>query len=219
MESAERFEMSGLRMRFTFLIVILFLSSVTVFVLTSDTKEKKKEIDLTKLPLEIGQWKGKDLPVEQNIRDILETNMVMIREYFNKSGVGIVVAVVYYKDSRVALHLPESCLLGFGSVLTERSLLEINIPGEKNFFANRLQIENSLGKYSVLYFYQAKDFFTASYYKFRLRMLLHKIRGLDKSGALVRFTIFVGDSPFKTKEMLLQEFVGDFAPILPKYLY
>ncbi len=79
-----------------------------MFVIQSKQSKQKTEIDLSKIPLDIGEWRGKEIPIDKQTKDILETNSVLIREYTNSKDDAISLAIVYYKDSRIAFHLPES---------------------------------------------------------------------------------------------------------------
>ncbi|MHB9155764.1 MAG: exosortase C-terminal domain/associated protein EpsI, partial [Endomicrobiales bacterium] len=71
------------------------------------------------IPFIIGEWRGREIYFRDEVRGILETDSVLMREY-RRAGRRVRLAIVYYADARVALHLPESCYTGQGSRIVEK---------------------------------------------------------------------------------------------------
>lgn len=176
-------------------------------------------VDVSRLPRIIGKWKAVDAPVEQKVRDILETDAVLIRGYADGKGGAVGLALVYYADAeRVALHLPESCLMGRGSRLADRKPETIMARGRRGS-AMRLMIERGSGKDIIIYYFQTAGFHTASYFDFRIKMLLNRLAGKQTGCALVRFSVSV--PPGMTSEhylALLHEFILSSAGIIDDFL-
>ena len=105
--------MEKLRSRYIVLIAILLLTSVIVNYLSYDTFNKAETASLTigKIPLNLGKWKGIDIPLDERIYDILETRAIINRSYFY-NGSSVFLSVVYYPETKVGFHGPEECLGG-----------------------------------------------------------------------------------------------------------
>lgn len=179
----------------------------------------KTNVDISKIPFNIGDWRGEEILVDRQTKDILETNSVLMRKYVNlKNDERIDLAVVYYQNSRIAFHLPESCLLGHGSRLSNREIEKINLSNGENFFATRLTIKNDFGNNLVVYYFETGTLRTSSYLSFRWEMLLNKLKGRNTSGALVRFSIVTTGDNSENKLQTLKKFISDIGIMLPKYL-
>jgi EpsI family protein len=176
----------------------------------------KNNIDISKIPLNIGGWQGKDITVDEKTKDILETESVLMRKYVKGNNL-VWVAIVYYKDSRVALHLPESCYTGQGSHIAKREIEEISIPGINKFYANKLLLKGNKGNQVIIYYFEAGDVRTGSYQTMRWQMMLNKLKSKNNSGALVRFSAPIEQNPDETLKTL-KKFINELGPLLSKYL-
>lgn len=175
-------------------------------------------VDISQIPLNIGEWKGEEIVVDRQTKDILETEAVLMRNYINANNEKILLAIVYYKDSRVALHLPESCLMGQGSRLADRRLEKIEISFNNVFSSNSILTKSDRGNNLVIYFYETGNLMTSSYFTFRKQILLNKLNGKGTTGALVRFSINITDENKQDKLKVIQKFIKEIGQLLPKYL-
>ena len=205
--------------RYIVLIVILIIFSFLIVWVQFNQPQQKTSIDISKLPLDIGEWRGAEIPVDIQTKNILETDAVLMRRYINLNGDEIVLAMVYYKDSRVALHLPESCLLGHGSRLVNREKEKIEIPNKKNFYATKLEVKNDFGDNLVIYYFETGGQRTNSYFIFRKQLLINKLKGHSTSGALVRFSTDVKRGNSQSDLNTLKRFISEVGVLLPKYLF
>ena len=200
------------------IIIIAVLIAFAVLVLRVQYKHpvQKANIDISNIPLNIGGWHGAEIPVDQNTKDILETEAVLMREY-SKDNNSIVLAIVYYKDSKVALHQPESCLSGQGSKLAEREEVTVAVPGQKSFPATQIVTTSDRGDLLILYYFETGNIRTNSYGALRWQMLINKLKSRSNSGALVRFSAPITKDQAETLK-IIKEFITEIGPILPKYL-
>ncbi|HHF52038.1 MAG TPA: exosortase-associated EpsI family protein, partial [Candidatus Aminicenantes bacterium] len=69
--------------RYLIIIAIMLLTSVLIHFLSYDTYyEAEAGIRaVKKIPLEFGQWQGKDIPLDEQIYEILETRSIINRAY------------------------------------------------------------------------------------------------------------------------------------------
>ena len=70
-----------MRRNYIIVIIILFISSVCVLGIRQARGNIVSKIDLSKIPLEIGDWRGEDLEIKDDIYKALETEDIIIRRY------------------------------------------------------------------------------------------------------------------------------------------
>lgn len=209
--------MKNFNIRFSFLAVLLVLFSMVVFFVQYKKPFVKKKVDIYKLPLEIGEWKAKEIPVDEEVKKILETDSVLIREYSNGKD-SVWVSLVYYEDSRVALHLPEGCGLGQGSRIIIRDKLKVSPVELEPFEVVRLVFTSPRGKQVMLYYFENGNIRTSSYTKLRFDMMKNKILSKSSRCALVRVSAPVEISVEKTENLLRSFIEGGFCGHLKQIL-
>ena len=208
--------MQGLRLRYLIFIAVLSIFATIVVWMQYKQPSDKSNVDISKIPLNVGDWQGEDAAIDKKTKDILETESVLMRKY-TKGENSVWLAIVYYKDSRAALHLPESCYTGQGSHIVKKDRETISIPGLENFYANKLVLKGNKGNQIILYYFETGDIRTGSYQFMRWQMMLNKLKSKSNSGALVRFSTPIGQNPDETLK-ILKKFVNEIGPLLPKYL-
>lgn len=208
--------MQTLSARFVVVVSLLVLCGSAMQYLTR--VEPPRPLDLGSVPLTVNGWIGREISLEPGVREILETDSVIVREYANPKGTVVGMAVVYYGDSEhVALHLPESCLMGKGSRLAQRRSERIRA-GETDFPAVKLVTVRDHGKDIVIYYFQTAGYHTGSYLDFRARMLANQIKGRKTGGALVRFSIAVSPDSKDEEIKHLHDFIYSISGELDRLL-
>jgi EpsI family protein len=203
--------MKNLTIRYAVFIGLLLGFLGVTYAFEHRSTEQSGTVDIFALPSTVGHWQATEVPVDDNIKNVLETQSVLMRDY--SDGINtVLLTIVYYNDSRVALHLPESCYTGQGS--------EVVGKGKENmgdFTANKFLLEGNKGNKLVLYYFETGSVRTDSYAAMRLAMLKSRLTGNDHGCALVRLSIIrSGDT---TEELSkIKRFAKEIAPVLPKYL-
>ena len=125
--------MENMQNRYLIIIAIMLLTSVFVHFLSYDTYyEAEAGIRAIKnIPLEFGQWQGKDIPLDEQIYEILETRSIINRAYLGKNGKEVLLSIVYYPETKVDFHAPEACLAGRGIQISKSDQTITIIPNEK----------------------------------------------------------------------------------------
>lgn len=204
--------------RYSILVVIIAIFTAVVILTQHRRVSSKTTIDISQIPLNVGEWTGREIAIDKSVKDILETEAVLMRQYNNTNEDVVVLAIVYYKDSRVALHLPESCLMGQGSRLVETKAIKVELPDGKHFLANQLITKSNRENNLVIYFFETGNFRTNNFFLFRKQMLFNKLQGKSSSGALVRVSINIKNDNFNLKSKALKKFIEEIGKILPKHL-
>lgn len=196
-------------------IIALAVSAVLTAVLNLSVTGHTDAARVSELPLFIGEFSGRELTVNQTVKDILETPNVMMREYAGPDGIPVTLAIVYYEQYRVSFHLPEGCMTGIGSVISASG--KERIGGEPPIIANKLILKQSEGAEFVYYFFLVGDLITPSYPEMRLKLMTERLKGRNPGAALVRFS---AKASGKEEDALsvLRDFGRQLTPLLPQYL-
>ena len=80
-----------------YLVVIIILAITGLLILRIETVKAhmRSGVVLTSLPLNIGQWQGRDLNLSQETYQILETEDVVLREYTDLTGDRLYLYIVF----------------------------------------------------------------------------------------------------------------------------
>jgi EpsI family protein len=207
-----------------------FLLAVTVIALTAILLEARgrNEIiparqSLSSFPSQLGNWQGKDIPLDQETLDILGPGDFLVRAYRAPSGdlPYVDLFLAYFPSQRTGdtIHSPKHCLPGAGWTPEENDRVTVSLPGHSPFPANRYVISKAGARKLVLYWYWAHDRGVASEYWAKYYLVKDAIRMNRSDGALVRITtdMFPGETTDAAQQRL-QPFTADVIPLLDTYI-
>ena len=164
--------MENMQNRYLIVIAIMLLTSVFVHFLSYDTYyEAEAGIRAIKnIPLEFGQWQGKDIPLDEQIYEILETRSIINRVYRVENGQEVLLSIVYYPETKVDFHAPEACLAGKGIQISKSDQIITIIPNENKvkINLNRLIRKQGGSDELIYYFLQGWGFHWKELYKFEI---------------------------------------------------
>lgn len=151
-----------------------------------------------------------DIPVAEDIREQLETNTILIRDYFSPFGMPVNLTIVYAETTRRSLHFPEVCFTGQGWEVGAVS----SIPVGFLFVGKGLVLQRSDAREAVLYWFKTGDRMTGSYflnsYYWARDMLLFR----SPSSMLVRLSTPVASQDDEAAFLVLNDFASALAPVL-----
>ncbi|MBI5116954.1 EpsI family protein [Candidatus Poribacteria bacterium] len=213
--------MASFKTRLSIVVVLLGVTAVlTTLVKVTVRAHPTNAAPLDELPLVIGDFSGTEIPVEQSIKEILETPNVLMREYVGPRGVSITAAVVYYPQYRVYFHMPEGCMVGSGSVIVaeEREIIALPNAQKATLAANKIVLKQRGSDEHVMYFFVSGDLMTPSYPAMRFHLMMEHLKGRTAGAALVRFSTRAGEDNRVQNTQALKAFIADVCPLLPIYL-
>jgi|GEM_PF-1972810 len=206
--------------RYLIVSVLLLVATGFVFADTCLT-ENAAPIDLEKLPLHIGAWQGQAFPVEERIKNILQTDFILSRDYTSQKRRHVFLSIVYYPDNKIGFHNPESCNAGAGSRLIRKDIKSLKVgksfAPSGDFRVNRLLMERAKGNKIILYFFVSGDYMTCDYLKFRLYMMKQQMGFRRPSGAQIQIHSNI-DSDSEITISVMEDFIRALLPLLPGYL-
>ena len=205
------------RKKYITVIVLFALFALVVNYLSYDTFNQPEDDfeAIGKIPYAIGGWKGKDLPLDSSVYELLETKTIIHRNY-TLNDINILLSIVYYPQTKVDFHAPEGCLGGQG-IKTKSSSRTIDLrtqDGTVSLDINEIVWEKGSEESLVYYFYKAGSFVGNSYIKLRFSLALNRFVSTEKSGALIRVSLPVYFSNYKETEVALWGFLEELYPYI-----
>jgi len=206
--------MQKISVRYLILITILIIFSGVAFYLNFPQKKIISSVNnIAGIPIDFNGWKGEEIHIDKSTKEFLEAGSVLLRKY-TKSNLEVCFFMVYNKNSRITLNLPESYYSGHSSYVAKIGFETLHFKGQKPFSANTLLvIDNESNKLLVLYYFETPDIKTHSYQAMRWNMLLSRLKSKHHGGALIRCSAVVKVNQEETLKVL-KNFIEEMGPLL-----
>jgi len=208
-----------------FVVVVILLAATAAI---SHGVEFRERIPITKplnqFPLQVGEWSADGRQaMEQVFIDELDLSDYAIIDYRNSPGRQINFYVAYYESQSKgkSIHSPETCLPGSGWIFKQAGTIPVSLSsGDKRFMrVNRAFMEKDGHKQLVYYWFYQRGRILTNAYQLKIFALWDALTKHRTDGALVRLIAPVHESEgLEEAEARLQEFTGNIAPVLEKYL-
>ena len=188
---------------FTVLVLFGVLALFPVAMPTTFSIDQTVDPRFATIPYQIGDWNGKDLALDDQTYEILETKNILSRIYQGPDNEQVHLLLVgSNKDRRVA-HPPEICYTSSHFDIVSSEIGEFNVLGQKlpvkQFVAEDQNNPNH--KEHVLYLYQVGKRFTANYYAQQLQFAVGTLTKQESEILLIRLS---GSSEKSFEQFLAQ---------------
>ncbi|MGE5280663.1 MAG: exosortase C-terminal domain/associated protein EpsI [Deltaproteobacteria bacterium] len=199
--------------------VVLFLAALALSVpLFTSVPSSEEEPQVARMPMQIGEWSGRDLPVEELSYQILETRNLILREYA-RGGEKVYLYIIYSTDNRKVSHPPEVCFEGGGISIIDKEKISLELADGRLVPANRLKVEKEGLENIVYYLYKAGGHYTDNYMRQQLYVAQGRLRFQNLSNAMIRISAEVKPEDGKHADQLLRDFFkalsSHFSEIIP----
>ncbi len=190
---------------------------------------------LSQFPSRIGVWSSTDVPIHQDVLDVLGKGFFLNRIYTETASVSpatvspattagadsIGLFIGYFPTQRTgqSIHSPQNCLPGSGWTFESSGTTDITDDVGKMIRVGEYVISDGTSKDEVLYWYRAHGRSMASDYAAKFYTLLDSIRYSRTDAALVRVvtTMRPGESRQAAHDRAVN-FVKETSPLLPAYV-
>jgi EpsI family protein len=175
---------------------------------------------LSLFPLDIGNWRGADIPISPGEIVTLGPGEFLLRDYYRAADDPPVnLFIAYYQSQRSGdtIHSPKNCLPGAGWTPVNSSLIEIHSENGFSIHAKRYVLAQGASRMLVFYWYQAHGRTTPSEYSAKWFLASDAIRLNRTDGALVRVNTQI-EGAEDTAEARSAQFVHEFLPLLDSYI-
>ena len=179
--------------------------------------------DFTYFPQQVGDWRGKPLPLEKQFADVLQLDDYLLANYADSSGRVVNAYVAYYaaQTQRLHEHSPRQCMPGGGWEI--RELQPYVVPGVKfngqPLKVNRVIIQKGEDRQLVYYWFKQRDRILHKESHVKFFMVYDVIMRQRSDGALVRLvTPLARGEDLAAGDARLAAFADLFVPKLPDYV-
>ena len=179
-------------------------------------------LPLKQFPQQLDSWTGTDVPIDQDVLNILGPGDFLLRIYQNPQKAQYVdLFIAYFRSQRAGdtIHSPQHCLPGSGWAPVENKRIILNLPGHGPFPANRYLIAKGDARQLVLYWFWAHDRGVASEYWAKFYLVADSIKMNRSDGSLVRITtpMYPGETADAAQQRILP-FAQEVSPLLDSYI-
>jgi EpsI family protein len=216
--------MKVLRSQFRFLLAVMMLLCAAIFLQARGRTEViPPRQPLASFPHEIGSWRGADIAISQDVRDVLGPGDFLLRVYQDTAALRpyVDLFVAYFPTQRAGdtIHSPKNCLPGAGWSPIENSRAQLAIPGQAPFMVNRYVISKGPDRQLVLYWYLAHDRAVASEYWAKFYLVTDSMRMNRSDGSLIRLTTpMLRGEPVDDAQERLVDLAGLVVPRMNEYV-
>ncbi len=203
---------------FLITVLILVVTMALSVPLYLNVPSAKDEPQVSRLPMQIGDWTGRDLAIDEYSYEILETRNLIMREYSRGSD-KVYVYIIYSTDNRKVSHPPEVCFEGGGITITDKKKFSLVLADGRTVNANNLKVEKAGLVNIVYYLYKAGSYYTDNYLKQQIHIALARLGFKNLSGAMIRLSAEVKAEDGERAEQNLRDFFkvisAHFPTIIP----
>jgi len=205
----------------TALLVVTAIASLTV---TRQAPVFPERASLASLPLKIGEWAGREEPLEQVYLDVLKVSDYLMAQFIRPTDpapVGLWIAYYDTQTQGVAVHSPRACLPGGGWQIASIAEHEISGVGPDggSLRVNRVEIALGEQRQLVYYWFAQRGRNLTSEYLVKWYIFQDGLMHNRTDGALVRLTTPIADkTDMAAGDARLEAFVRDIDPKLAYYL-
>ena len=159
--------------------------------------------DLDALPKAVGSWTGRDLAIDQPIRQSMNADRILARTYTNAGGdFGITLWIVYRKfGRRDFVHRPEMCYPAAGWEITGKG--RTTVPhGGRDIQAVKITAERGFDREVIVYWFASGERTEASFARQQLLMALDRLRTQKYGWAFIRVNCPIADTEEDTLKQI-----------------
>ena len=209
-------------------VLLLLLGSTGVLLSRGDTDRVPASEPLALMPENVGAWHGRDIPIADDVLEILGKGDFLNRVYTQdassgagRSAVPISLFIGYFATQRTgqAIHSPQNCLPGAGWTFQSSQYSTLRADGGKTFNVGEYVIANGDARQFVLYWYQAHGRSIPNEYVSKAYMVADAMRLRRTDGAIVRVITTI--APYETQadaRARVFGFTAKIAPMLPRFI-
>ena len=173
------------------IVIGLLVASIALIlkIQASSQQVLENSVNLDVIPQRMMSWEGKDIPMSQDVYEILETDDVIFREYRDQSGYPVVVAIIFSDSKRASFHPPEICYIGGGRELMEKKFEKLVFDDGSTLNTTKLAIKSEDSFTTAWYWFMVGERKIANYYLQQLSMLQSLFVKKPIQGAMIRISV------------------------------
>lgn len=207
--------------RYWFIICLFALTSAYIYGLGMNKETSSSDAYITKLPLKIENWSGKNLKYPDWLPEAIGTDNFLFREYTDDNGRSVVLYAAYFGARWGNFdHNPEVCYPAAGWTIESKKTEEYEFAHNplQKWKLIRLVVAKGSDREQILYWFEAGKKKFASILKFRLFALSRSVLFDRPGGAMVRVSADLDDAGEREVAQFQRDFLRKVIPVLTKYM-
>ncbi len=124
---------------------------------TENIRYFSKALNFANIPLDIGEWKGEDVPINEKEIIHLPKDTEHFKRTYTKGETKILLAIVQSKSDRHSIHPPEACFPAQGWSISTPQPLKIHTDGDTFLNARRMDASFKGYQEMIVYWYQKEN--------------------------------------------------------------
>jgi len=221
--------MSNVQKRYIIAVALFMVTAIVTFGAFSKGVYSKK-LYTADIPLVIGSWYGREIPMDERTYELLETRDTIMREYVNATGDKVVLTVVHSRENLRVVHAPDVCLSGGGSSICEKvtEVVSFNDFGysanasgsepPKRAVFNNFTVGKGSEKQAFFFLYKCGAKLTHKALQMQFDFFINKALRRSHGVALIRFSAHAVNGDLESATRRAKQFAAEAMPVLLKYL-
>jgi EpsI family protein len=176
--------------KFVVLLALLIPFGLLAITLRYLVVEPKQPSSLASMPLQIGDWKGEDIPVSQATASVLQATEVLLRDFINAENENIGLFIAYFRDQKYGsqIHSPRHCVPGGGWVVEGLERVPFDL-GVRQITVNRMTIANLANVNQMFYWFHTRTGDLASEYALKFDLVRNSLLFSPTDAVIIRLTV------------------------------
>jgi exosortase D (VPLPA-CTERM-specific) len=176
-----------------------------------------------RLPSQIGDWAGTDIPIPKEELEILGPGEYLQRDYKNaddlRARINLYIPFLPSQSAGDTIHSPDHCLRGAGWDPMSREVVLLSLPDGSSIPVNRYMVSRTGKRQLVLYWFQAHGRVVASEWLAKYYLISDSIRTNRSDGGMVRLMtpMLEGESPDAAQARIMM-LGSQVLPLLDNYI-
>ena len=213
--------MGKINIRYIVAFIMIAVGAVVVNLIEYETFYQADDAiqTVSKIPAVLGNWRGTDVVLTEDVYDILETRAIIHRSYQYRDQ-RVFLSLVFYPETKVDFHAPEACLAGGGREIKKsaKTIMLENAGKNISLDLNQLIYSGELNKELVYYFFKTGSYMGNSYIHLRFSLAGNKLSGNGTSGSLIRISTSDKTIDSVNAADRLKHFIQDLYPYLIEFI-
>jgi EpsI family protein len=213
--------------RFWVVTALMCLTAVVLQV-RGDVDHVPPSTPLNEMPMQIDGRMATDVPLDQEVLDVLGKGVFLDRMYYapkdstipgSQSPISLFIGYFPTQRTGQSIHSPQNCLPGAGWSFLSSGVTQLTGPGGRKYTVGEYLISDGRSSQEVLYWYRVHGRSIANDYKAKLYTLADSIRYSRTDAALVRIiTPMLPDESRAQAHDRAVGFAERVVPLLPAYV-
>ncbi|HET9099930.1 MAG TPA: EpsI family protein [Acidobacteriaceae bacterium] len=203
-------------------VALLLAGAVLLLHARGDSDLIPASAPLSQVSQVIDGWRGSDLPIDQETRDVLGPGDFLSRMYTQQGQtlpIGLFIGYFPTQRSGVTIHSPKHCLPGAGWAFESSHYVNLRDANGQNHRVGEYIIGNGEMRQFVIYWYQAHGRSVANEYIAKFYLVTDAILRHRTDGALVRVLTPIGSMEnTATARARVEAFTAQLIPSLPRFI-